>query len=510
MNEQNIMIGVDQEQREHESAHKDDATSSSSSSSTEYENGQKISCNGIDAKGNTQVGIDDSTQKAKHCKISKNKSSSYQYLPLYLSFLCAITALTLSIITHKSTSFVTLTEPLNAGPFFKSINDIGLNYWKLCSIKQDGLDFILDEKIRSSGDEDNEVVLGSSDIIEGPRGPYIEINQDDDISNKEQIMQDGSGQRLELPPSISFIRSAHDIVRNVTSTVQTTYHDTYNSIQQQEGDWYSEPNHDDILVSGDYPYHDDDYLYESSTISNEEIYWNCHILHFTSKSNRLDVMWNIARMFEMLGILFGGCATLLLGLLIIRRSGMRWHNCSISRMKIRSSDECVLDRRSSCAAEQHHYQQTTSYKSNNLLKLDTNTSGYRPISILFLLSYLLQSLTLLFLDSNICREQVCTLSIGAHMLLVSCVLWIVCGLLMLFMMKRVMKNERRVRRLKRRMIQSSSGTRDELATMEEDIKCLIPDTSIEEDEERQEEEVEDGKRKDEENVLDTTTDTEYS
>jgi len=44
---------------------------------------------------------------------------------------------------------------------------------------------------------------------------------------------------------------------------------------------------------------------------------------------------------------------------------------------------------------------------------------------------------------------------------------------MLFMMKRVMKNERRVRRLKRRMLlQSSSGTRDESSTMEEDIKCL--------------------------------------
>ena len=49
---------------------------------------------------------------------------------------------------------------------------------------------------------------------------------------------------------------------------------------------------------------------------------------------------------------------------------------------------------------------------------------------------------------------------------------------MLFMMKRVMKNERRVRRLKRRMLlQSSSGTRDESSTMEEYIKCLIPDST---------------------------------
>ena len=221
-----------------------------------------------------------------------------------------------------------------------------------------------------SVDEDDEVVeSSSSDIIkEGPRGPYIEANQDDDISYKETIMQDGSGQLLEVPPSISFIRTAHDIVRNVTSTVQTTYHNTYNSIEQR--DWYSEPNHDDILVSGDYPYHDDDTLYESSTISNEEIYWNCHILHYTSKSNRLDTMWNIARMFEMLGILFGFSATLLLGLLIIRRSGRRWHNCILSTMKIRSSDESILDRRSSSASQQHHYQQTNPTKANNLLKLD--------------------------------------------------------------------------------------------------------------------------------------------
>jgi len=463
------MIGVGQVQREHENA-KDDATSSSSSSA-EDEHGQKSSCNDIeedDAQkhlhNDTKGGY---TQKGKHCKISKTKRSSYKYqhLTLYTSFICAITALTLSIITHKSTSFVTLTDPLNAGPFFKSINEVGLNYWKLCSIKQDGLDFILDnEEIMPSEDEDDEVVESSSDMMkQGPRGPYIEINQDDD--HKETIMQDGSGQRLEVPPSISFIRSAHDIDRNVTSAIQTTYHDNYNSRQEQR-DWYSEPNHDDILVSGDYPYHDDDYLYESSTISNEEVYWNCHILHFTSKSNRLDIMWNVARKFEMLGILFGSCATLLLGLLIIRRSGMRWNNCILSRMKIRSSDECILDRRSSSASEQHHYQQTTSYKSNNLLKLDTNTSGYKPISILFLLSYLLQSLTLLFLDSNICREQVCTLSNGAHMLLVSCVLWVVCGLLMLFMMKRVMNNERRVRRFKRRGLQSSSSTRDKFANNE--------------------------------------------
>ena len=167
-------------------------------------------------------------------------------------------------------------------------------------------------------------------------------------------------------------------------------------------------------------------------------------------------------------------------------------------MKIRSTDECILDRRSSSASEQHHYQQTNPSKANNLLKLDTNTSGYRPISILFLLSYLLQSLTLLFLDSNICREQVCTLSTGAHMLLVSCVLWIVCGLLMLFMMKRVMKNERRVRRFRRRMLRSS-GIKGELVY--EDVKCLIPNSTTEEDEERQEEEVEEGKRKDEENPI---------
>jgi len=488
------MIGVDQVQREH--TQKDDATSSSSSSSAEEEHVQN-SCN--DIEDNSKV--DTEGYHSKHCKISKNRRSSnqQQHLPLYTSFLCATTALTLSIITHKSTSFVTLTEPLNAGPFFKSINDIGLNYWKLCSIKQDGLDFILDEKIISSGDEGDDVLESSiSDMKQGPRGPYIETNQDDDISNKEKIMQDGSGQRLELPPSISFIRTAHNIVRNVTSTVQTTYHSSYNSTQEQERDWYSEPNHDDILVSGDYPYHDDDYLYESSTISNEEIYWNCHILHFTSKSNRLDTLWNVARIFEMLGILFGSCATLLLGLLIIRRSGFSGQGKdgrSCYRLtSIRS------DRRTSFASEQHHYQQTNPTKANSLLKLDTNTSGYRPISILFLLSYLLQSLTLLFLDSNICREQICALSTGAHMLLVSCVLWIVCGLLMLFMMKRVMKNERRVRRYRRRMIQSSGGTKDELVN--EDVKCLIPDSTS------TEEEVEDGKRKDE--VLDTTTDTEYS
>ena len=75
-------------------------------------------------------------------------------------------------------------------------------------------------------------------------------------------------------------------------------------------------------------------------------------------------------------------------------------------------------------------------------------------------------------------------------------------------MKRVMKNERRVRRYRRRLLQSS-GTKDECVE-EEDVKCLIPDSILteEEEEERQADEVEDGKRMNE--VLDTTTDTEYS
>ena len=156
------------------------------------------------------------------------------------------------------------------------------------------------------------------------------------------------------------------------------------------------------------------------------------------------------------------------------------HDCSISRMKSSRSD--------GISSSQHDHAQTTTTfkanKANDLLTLDTNTSGYRPISILFLLSYLLQSLTLLFLDSNICRERVCTLSTGAHMLLVSCVLWIVCGLAMLFMMKRVMNNERRVRRFKRRMLQSS-GIKDEL--VHEDVKCLIPNSTSTEEEEEEEE-----------------------
>jgi hypothetical protein len=51
--------------------------------------------------------------------------------------------------------------------------------------------------------------------------------------------------------------------------------------------------------------------------------------------------------------------------------------------------------------------------------------------------------------------------------------------------------KRRVRRFKRRMLQSS-GIKDE-CVVEEDVKCLIPNsTSTEEEEERQEEEVEDG------------------
>ena len=77
----------------------------------------------------------------------------------------------------------------------------------------------------------------------------------------------------------------------------------------------------------------------------------------------------------------------------------------------------------------------------------SDTRGYRPISAMYLLSYLLSSTAFLFFDSKICRTQICTMSTGAYYLLAVCVLWICSGILVLFMLRRVQRHQETVRRL---------------------------------------------------------------
>lgn len=88
---------------------------------------------------------------------------------------------------------------------------------------------------------------------------------------------------------------------------------------------------------------------------------------------------------------------------------------------------------------------------DKILLLDTDSTGYQPISICFLISYLLQNVTLLFFNSDICRNQVCSIATGARSLLAASLLWVVSGLLVLLMMKKILRNESQVRQAKRKI-----------------------------------------------------------
>lgn len=414
------------------------------------------------------------------CKAIPNTRSSWQkanrkvpqHAPLYAALFCSIVAVILSIHTHLSTKFVTLEEPLRISPFFKNVNIVGLSKWQLCVIKQDALDTIIEEG------------------------------------------EDGIELTSKLP--ISTTTTTTDIQRNVTSRVVTTYHyNTPHSLQQSN--WMNEPDHDDILASGDYPYNDDD-AFESELPMD---YWSCHLLQITSKSARDDKVWNIARAFFMMGSIMGIISTMLLVSLILvrgRDAKRRWkrgidvrrelrHNKRLQR-QLSGSDEPLVQQHQhqpESTVSRHHQ---TLLEANNLLSLDTDSSGYRPISICFLISYLLQSLTLLFLDSDLCRNQVCSMSTGAHGLLAACLLWVVSGLLTLFMMKKVRTNERRVRRFKRRISREESNVQNFLANdngndVEEGAKSLLPVTSSSSKDE-------DGQILDEDSAMNTTADTESS
>ena len=405
--------------------------------------------------------INDCTKHLHRCW-NKAQSNLPQHAPLYAALFCSVVAITLSIHAHVSNRFVTLEEPLRVSPFIKKLDHVGVSTWELCVINQDALDEIA---VDGEGDDGNAKIYGSTII------------------------------------------TTRDVQRDVTSHVKTVYHNTPNPISKS---WMQEPDHDDILVSADFPYNDDDDAFEPSLPAD---YWDCHYLQLNSQSVRDDKLWNVARLFFMMGSIMGVISTILLIALIVFRG-----RDAKRRQSYRRELKDELHRENSAQTQQQNNVGATSLQpnstvlqnyqslsvSNNLLPLDTDSSGYRPISICFLLSYLFQSLTLLFLDCKLCRDQLCSISTGARSLLVACALWVVSGLLVLFMMKKVRRNQRQVRKLKRRV--SRLAERDKLALqidqdyIKEDAESLlsiIPKNA-------------DAACKEEDCILDTTTATECS
>ena len=488
------MVCVDEEQ----TPPSEDDTALSSSRSDDNTQSQKKAC------WNGRIKSCSLLQQHKSRRLHCNKHNNIktkrilpQHVPLYTSFLISIIALTLSIIANKSTSFVTLQEPLSAGPFFKNIYNIGLSSWELCVIKEDALHTILQsetDELDVEGEGSGSEYYDCSNLTNKKDKKKCIKDNGQEQSSTSFIMQDGSGNELEHPgtllelPLLSTVStsSTTDTSRNVTSHVITTYHyNTPHSLTQtSSNNWMNEPDHDDLLVTGSYPYNDDD-IYDNSLPSS---YWECHVLYFTSTNVNNDTLWNVSRMFYMIGTILGLTATLLLGtLIILRMKESRVQNKYKDQVvnQLEQNNKRMLKRRCSDVdtnignnnelsqqqQQQQQYQSTIS-KANYLLSLDTNSSGYRPISILYLLSYLFQSLTLLFLDSNVCRTQACSLSYGARLLLAAAVLWIVSGLSLLYNMKCTMYNERQVRRFKRKVLSRN----DDSGIVEDDVKCLLPNS----------------------------------
>ena len=329
-------------------------------------------------------------------KCSRQVGPALQYLPLYIAFFLSVTAVTFSIRAYNSTHFVLLERPLRVSPYFKSISHVGLMNWELCAIEQETLDMLVDQ-------------AGEHTAIE-----------------------------LHSP-----VVSTTEIQSNTTTYVRTTYH--FNSMNSASWSWFEAPAHDDILVDADYPYNDDDTFLASFPAE----YWSCHTLRFNSRSIVNDRLWIMSRFFFTLGTVMGFSATILLAFLLVRRAkGVDTKRlCCQEESLDRTSNENDL----AIPSLEERKEQSIMSIETEMQMLDTNTSGCRQIAVCFLIAYLMQSLTLLFLNGNVCVSQQCSLSSGARSLITSCALWVVCALLLISMLTKRRKNQKRLRQMRRQI-----------------------------------------------------------
>ena len=335
-----------------------------------------------------------------------------QYLPLFIAFFASVTAITFSIRAYNSTKFVLLKRPIRVSPYFKSISHVGLKNWELCAIEQDALDMIVDQ----AGEHTAPVMI-----------------------------------ELHSP-----VIPTTDVQSNTTTYVRTTYHFTPHAVETSASwSWFEAPEHDDILVDAEFPYNDDDALFASFP----EEYWSCHNLSFDSRSIVNDRLWIISRVFFTLGTVIGVSASILLAFLLVLRAK------GIDTKRLCSQEESV-DQTSSQndlaipSLEERKEQSIMSIKME-MHMLDINTSGCRQIAVCFLVTYLMQSLTLLFLNGKVCVSQQCSLSAGARSLITACVLWVISALMLIFMLTKRRKNQKRLREMRRQIARIQKAQTEE-------------------------------------------------
>lgn len=213
-----------------------------------------------------------------------------------------------------------------------------------------------------------------------------------------------------------------DLQTNTTTYVHTTYHFSPHALETSAA-WFEAPVHDDILGTSTFPYIDDD----SFQASFPPEYWSCHTLRFNSRTIVNDRLWILARISFAIGTMIGFMATILLTFLLVLRAK------DVDELRRRQDD--YLERGSS-----------------RIHLLDTNTSGCRQISACFLIAYLMQCLTLLFLNGSVCVRQKCSISSGARSLIASCILWVICALLLTLMLEKGRKDQKKLRQLRRRVV----------------------------------------------------------
>eukprot|EP00984_Skeletonema_dohrnii_P038199 scaffold41149_cov172-Skeletonema_dohrnii-CCMP3373.AAC.1 len=342
---------------------------------------------------------------------SRQLGQALQYnLPLYVAFFLSVMAMTFSIRAYNSTNFVVLECPIRV-PYLKSIRQIGLISWELCALEQEALDKIIEQVGDGYAGEDIAPVM------------------------------------IEL---YSAVIPTTDLQSNTTNYVRTTYHFTPHAVETSAS-WFEAPVHDDILVDADYPYNDDD----AFLASFPEEYWSCHTLRFNSRSIVNDRLWILARFFFTLGTVTGFAAMILLTfLLVLRAKDVDSRRLHIEEPKSRQIELATP------SLEERKEQSITSIETE-MQMLDTNTSGCRQISICFLIAYLMQSLTLLFLNGEVCVSQKCSLSNGARSLIISCILWVFCALLLIFMLRKGRKNQMRMRQMRRKIARIKEQHKEE-------------------------------------------------
>lgn len=341
----------------------------------------------LDGKGATTVRRQNKAS-AIHIYLQHNQHANNprQYLPLFLALFLSLTAIILSIQSHLSIRFAALDEPLRINPYFRSVEYVGLSTWQVCVMKE----HVIEDVLTEVGDTTTSFTIFT------------------DVHN--------------------------DLQSGVATVLRTKYHTTHIT----SSNWMNEPEHDDaLLASADFPYRNDDTIL--SQLSPQQL--DCHKLTFSTTDTN-DNLWNISRMCFMLGIIMGVTAScFLLALISTRVKGgkdegkQRIGNASIDDRGDISVEEGIA------ALDQISDKQRATHNNSS------DTRGYRPISAMYLLSYLLSSTAFLFFDSKICRTQICTMSTGAYYLLAVCVLWICSGILVLFMLRRVQRHQETGRRL---------------------------------------------------------------